>query len=35
MSVGNLVKWGTVGATLTMLLYFRGDIERYIKMKRM
>ena len=33
--VGRIVKWGTLGATVSMLIYFRGDIERYIKMKRM
>lgn len=32
---GTLVKWGTIGATIFTLFYFRGDIQRYIKMKRM
>jgi hypothetical protein len=35
MSLGKIVKWGTIGATVGMLVYFRGDIQRYIKMKRM
>jgi len=35
MSVGNIAKWGTLGATLYILVYFRGDIQRYVKMKRM
>jgi hypothetical protein len=33
--MGKLIMWGTLGATTYMLFYFRGDIERYIKMKRM
>ena len=35
MSVGKLVKWGAIGASLYMLVYFRGDLQRYVKMKRM
>jgi hypothetical protein len=35
MSVGTVVKWGTIAATLASLYYFRGDIQRYVKMKRM
>jgi hypothetical protein len=35
MSTGKLVKWGSIAATLSMLIYFRGDIQRYVKMKRM
>jgi len=35
MSVGKLVKWGTFAAGIYMLTYFRGDIKRYLKMKRM
>jgi hypothetical protein len=35
MSAGRLIKWGTLGAGLSMLIYFRGDIKRYVKMKRM
>ena len=33
--MAKIAKWGTLGATISMLFYFRGDIERYIKMKRM
>jgi hypothetical protein len=35
MSVGRIVKWSTLSATIGMLFYFRGDIQRYVKMKRM
>jgi hypothetical protein len=35
MSVGKIVKWGTIAATIYSLVYFRGDIQRYVKMKRM
>ena len=35
MSVGKIVKWSTLGAGLSMLIYFRGDLQRYVKMKRM
>jgi len=35
MSVGKMVRWGTLGAGVYMLIYFRGDIQRYVKMKRM
>jgi hypothetical protein len=35
MSVGKLVKWGTFAASIYMLVYFRGDLKRYVKMKRM
>lgn len=35
MSTGKLVKWGSIAATVSMLIYFRGDIQRYLKMKRM
>jgi hypothetical protein len=30
-----VMKWGTVAATIYSLFYFRGDIQRYVKMKRM
>jgi hypothetical protein len=33
--MGKIVKWTTIGATIGMLFYFRGDLQRYIKMKRM
>lgn len=35
MSVGKIVKWGALAATLSSLYYFRGDLKRYVKMKRM
>lgn len=35
MSVGRIVKWGTLAATISGLMYFRGDLRRYIKMKMM
>jgi hypothetical protein len=35
MSVAKIVKWGTLTATAFSLYYLRGDIRRYIKMKRM
>ncbi len=35
MSLGKIVKWGTLSATIGVLVYFRGDIQRYVKMKRM
>jgi len=35
MSVRNAVKWGTVAATIYGLFFFRGDIQRYVKMKMM
>lgn len=35
MSVGKVVKWGTLGSMLGLIVYFRGDIQRYLKMKMM
>jgi len=35
MSAGKIAKWGSIAATLSILIYFRGDIQRYVKMKRM
>jgi hypothetical protein len=35
MSVAKIVKWGTVAAAVYSLVFFRGDIERYVNMKRM
>ncbi len=29
------VKWGSLAATVYSLYFFRGDIQRYVKMKRM
>jgi hypothetical protein len=33
--MGRIMKWGFIGATIGILVYFRGDIQRYAKMKRM
>jgi hypothetical protein len=30
-----ILKWGTLAATIFAMVYFRGDIQRYVKMKRM
>jgi hypothetical protein len=35
MSAGKLVRWSTIAGTLSILIYFRGDLQRYIKMKMM
>jgi hypothetical protein len=35
MSVKTAVKWGTLAATVYSLFFFRGDIQRYVKMKMM
>lgn len=35
MSVGKVVKWGSIAATICSLVYFRGDVRRYVKMKMM
>jgi hypothetical protein len=35
MSLGKVLKWGTLASTIFTLVYFRGDINRYVKMKRM
>lgn len=35
MSVGKVLKWGTLTSTILSLVYFRGDITRYVKMKMM
>jgi hypothetical protein len=35
MSIGKAVKWGTLAATVYSLVFFRGDIQRYVKMKMM
>ena len=35
MSVGKVVKWGSLAATIYGLMYFRGDMQRYVKMKMM
>lgn len=33
--MGKILKWGTIAATLATLVYFRGDLRRYVKMKMM
>ena len=35
MSVAKVVKWGSLAATIYSVYYFRGDLKRYVKMKRM
>lgn len=35
MSAGRIVTWSTLAAALLTLLYFRGDVARYAKMKMM
>jgi hypothetical protein len=35
MSAGKLLRWGTLASTILTLVYFRGDMSRYVKMKRM
>jgi len=32
---GKIVKWGTLAAVVYTLVYFRGDLQRYLKMKLM
>jgi hypothetical protein len=35
MSRMKLFAWGSLAATVLGLAYFRGDIQRYVKMKMM
>lgn len=35
MSVRKIVKWGTVAAAVYTLFFFRGDLQRYVNMKRL
>ena len=35
MSAGKVFRWGTIAAALWGFVYFRGDLQRYVKMKRM
>jgi hypothetical protein len=35
MSRKKLATWVTLAATVSGLFYFRGDIQRYVKMKMM
>jgi hypothetical protein len=32
---GKIIKWGSLAALAYLMVYFRGDMRRYIKMKRM
>jgi hypothetical protein len=32
---GKIVKWGSLAAVVYTLVYFRGDLQRYLKMKLM
>lgn len=32
---GKVVKWGSLAATVCSIYYFRGDLQRYVKMKMM
>jgi hypothetical protein len=31
----HLLKWGSLAAVVAGLIYFQGDLQRYIKMKMM
>jgi len=35
MSKAKLFMWGSLAATAYVLIYFRGDLKRYTKMKMM
>ncbi len=35
MSIGKVFKWGTLAATIYSVYFFRGDLQRYVKMKMM
>jgi hypothetical protein len=35
MSGSRVFAWGSLAATIYTLIYFRGDIRRYVKMKMM
>lgn len=32
---GKIVRWGSLAAVVYTLVYFRGDLQRYFKMKLM
>jgi len=32
---GKIAKWGSLAAVVYTLVYFRGDLQRYLKMKLM
>lgn len=33
--IGKIVKWGSLAALVYSIVYFRGDAQRYLKMKMM
>jgi hypothetical protein len=35
MSTGKVLLWGSIAVAVYGLIYFRGDFQRYIKMKMM
>lgn len=35
MSTGKVLLWGTIAAAVYGVFYFRGDLQRYVKMKMM
>ena len=35
MSTAKMFMWGSIAAAVSMLIYFRGDLQRYTKMKMM
>jgi hypothetical protein len=35
MSTGKLAIWSSIAVVVSSLIYFRGDLQRYIKMKMM
>jgi hypothetical protein len=35
MSTAKMFMWGSLAAAVSMLIYFRGDLQRYTKMKMM
>ncbi len=32
---GKIIKWGSIAVLAYAVVYFRGDFQRYLKMKRM
>jgi len=35
MSTAKILMWGSLAAADSMMIYFRGDLKRYTKMKMM
>jgi hypothetical protein len=33
--MGKMLKWSALAATILGFVYFRGDLQRYVKMKMM